>query len=188
MTDNEIVDSSFTATIDAPIERIDLPEWCFTLSEKEYQECSPRTYRGRIHDHARRQANVDQCRGHRRQPDGPALRGDPGSQRSPDTGIGFRHLHSYGQNHDPRSLGDECQSHRLRWTRERDRRGGGLSESPAKILCRSDTRHRGAVTVTIPFDPSLLNPLLMVVPVGMWSKAQPVGEADRPHIHRYCAS
>ena len=31
MTDNEIVDSSFTATIDAPIERIDLPEWCFTL-------------------------------------------------------------------------------------------------------------------------------------------------------------
>jgi hypothetical protein len=35
----------------------------------------------------------------------------------------------------------------------------------------------------IPFNPSLLNPLLMVVPVGMWSKAQPVGEADRPHIH-----
>ncbi|MGF7212970.1 hypothetical protein GGE65_007606 [Skermanella aerolata] len=41
MTDYEIVDSSFTATINAPIEKIDLPEWCFTLSEKEYQECSP---------------------------------------------------------------------------------------------------------------------------------------------------
>jgi hypothetical protein len=24
---------------------------------------------------------------------------------------------------------------------------------------------------------------LVVVPVGMWAKAQPVGEADRPHIH-----
>ena len=70
-------------------------------------------------------------------------------------------------------------------TGERDRRGGGLSESPAKILCCSDTRHGGAVTGMIPFNPSLLNPLLMVVPVGMWSKAQPVGEADRPHIHRY---
>ena len=46
----------------------------------------PRTCRGRFHDHARRQANVVQCRGHRRQPDGPALRGDAGSQRSPDTG------------------------------------------------------------------------------------------------------
>jgi hypothetical protein len=30
MTDNEIVDSSFTATINAPIEKIELPEWCFT--------------------------------------------------------------------------------------------------------------------------------------------------------------
>jgi hypothetical protein len=29
---------------------------------------------------------------------------------------------------------------------------------------------------------------LAVVPVGMWSKAQPVGEADRPHIHRHSAS
>jgi hypothetical protein len=29
---------------------------------------------------------------------------------------------------------------------------------------------------------------LAVVPVGMWAKAQPVGEADRPHIHRHSAS
>lgn len=41
MSDNEIVDSSFTATIDAPFEKIDIPGWCFSLSEKEYQACSP---------------------------------------------------------------------------------------------------------------------------------------------------
>jgi hypothetical protein len=41
MSDDEIVDSSFTATIDAPVERIDIPAWCFSLAEKEYQGCSP---------------------------------------------------------------------------------------------------------------------------------------------------
>ena len=41
MTDHEIVDSSFTATINAPLEKIDIPKWCFSLSEKEYQGCSP---------------------------------------------------------------------------------------------------------------------------------------------------
>lgn len=41
MQDDEIVDSSFTATVNAPLERIDLPRWCFSLSEKEYQQCSP---------------------------------------------------------------------------------------------------------------------------------------------------
>ncbi len=41
MSDNQIVDSSFTAIINAPIERIDIPRWCFTLPEKEYQSCSP---------------------------------------------------------------------------------------------------------------------------------------------------
>src|SRR5215470_2149260 len=49
------------------------------------------------------------------------------------------------------------------------------------------------------FTSSISNPLLVVVPVGMWAKAsisplselareageaQPVGNADRPHIHR----
>src|SRR5436853_5123277 len=28
---------------------------------------------------------------------------------------------------------------------------------------------------------------LAVAPVGMWAKAQPVGEADRPHIHGHSA-
>ncbi|MBB6273805.1 hypothetical protein HDF26_004278 [Pedobacter cryoconitis] len=36
-----IVDSSFSAIINAPIEKINIPEWCFTLSEQEYQSCSP---------------------------------------------------------------------------------------------------------------------------------------------------
>lgn len=41
MTDDQIVDSSFTAIINAPFEQIDIPKWCFSLGEREYQECSP---------------------------------------------------------------------------------------------------------------------------------------------------
>jgi hypothetical protein len=41
LDDHEIVDSSFTAIINAPIEQIDIPKWCFTLPENEYQRCSP---------------------------------------------------------------------------------------------------------------------------------------------------
>jgi hypothetical protein len=41
MEDNTIVKSSFSATINAPIEKIDIPSWCFTLPESEYQACSP---------------------------------------------------------------------------------------------------------------------------------------------------
>ena len=37
----QIVDSGFTAIINAPIEKINLPEWAFNLSETEYQGCSP---------------------------------------------------------------------------------------------------------------------------------------------------
>ncbi|MBY5567712.1 hypothetical protein HFO55_10700 [Rhizobium leguminosarum] len=39
--ENQIVDSSFSAIINAPIEKIDIPRWCFTLPERDYQECSP---------------------------------------------------------------------------------------------------------------------------------------------------
>src|SRR5271166_2064735 len=35
------VQSSFSATIHAPIETVDIPAWCFGLSESEYQSCSP---------------------------------------------------------------------------------------------------------------------------------------------------
>ncbi len=41
MYDNTLVNSSFSATINAPIELIDLPTWCFSLPEAEYQACSP---------------------------------------------------------------------------------------------------------------------------------------------------
>jgi len=41
VTDHEIVDSSFTATINAPLEKIDLPQWAFALPDHEYQGCSP---------------------------------------------------------------------------------------------------------------------------------------------------
>ncbi|WP_152616767.1 hypothetical protein [Flavihumibacter solisilvae] len=38
---DQIVDSSFSAVINTPIEKINLPEWAFNLPEKEYQDCSP---------------------------------------------------------------------------------------------------------------------------------------------------
>jgi hypothetical protein len=37
MDEHEIVDSRFTAIINAPIEKIDIPTWCFNLPEREYQ-------------------------------------------------------------------------------------------------------------------------------------------------------
>ena len=41
MDDNMIIESSFSATINAPLEDIDLPTWCFTLPDAEYRACSP---------------------------------------------------------------------------------------------------------------------------------------------------
>lgn len=41
MDDNTLVKSSFSALVNAPIEKIDIPAWCFSLSEAEYQSCSP---------------------------------------------------------------------------------------------------------------------------------------------------
>jgi len=41
MDDLTLVESSFAAPINAPIERVDIPSWCFTLPESEYQACSP---------------------------------------------------------------------------------------------------------------------------------------------------
>jgi hypothetical protein len=41
MDDDTLVNSSFSANIYAPIEKIDIPTWCFSLSEAEYQACSP---------------------------------------------------------------------------------------------------------------------------------------------------
>lgn len=41
MNDNTLVNSSFSAIVNAPIEKIDIPTWCFSLPEAEYQACSP---------------------------------------------------------------------------------------------------------------------------------------------------
>jgi len=41
MEEHVIVESSFTAVINAPIEKIDIPAWCFSLPDHEYQGCSP---------------------------------------------------------------------------------------------------------------------------------------------------
>ena len=41
MEDNTLVESSFSATINAPIEKVDIPAWCFKLPEAEYPSCSP---------------------------------------------------------------------------------------------------------------------------------------------------
>lgn len=41
MHEHVIVESSFSAIINAPLEKIDLPAWCFTLPDDEYQGCSP---------------------------------------------------------------------------------------------------------------------------------------------------
>jgi hypothetical protein len=40
MEDNTLVEPSFSATINAPIEKVDIPAWCFTLPAAEYQSCS----------------------------------------------------------------------------------------------------------------------------------------------------
>src|SRR5215468_11046505 len=39
--DITLVKSSFSVVINAPIEKVDIPSWCFTLPESEYQACSP---------------------------------------------------------------------------------------------------------------------------------------------------
>ena len=36
-----LMDSSFTAVVNAPLENIDIPAWCFGLPDHEYQACSP---------------------------------------------------------------------------------------------------------------------------------------------------
>lgn len=41
MEENTLVESSYSATIHAPIEKVDIAEWCFTLPESEYQKASP---------------------------------------------------------------------------------------------------------------------------------------------------
>ena len=44
MEENTLVQSSFSSVINAPIEKVNIPEWCFTLPEHEYQGASPAHY------------------------------------------------------------------------------------------------------------------------------------------------
>ena len=44
MEENTLVESSVSAIIHAPIEHVDIPTWCFSLPESEYQACSPAHY------------------------------------------------------------------------------------------------------------------------------------------------
>ena len=44
MEDDTLAESSFSATINARIEKVDIPSWCLTLPELEYQACSPAHY------------------------------------------------------------------------------------------------------------------------------------------------
>jgi hypothetical protein len=37
MEENTLVESSFSAVINAPIDEVDIPGWCFSLPEAEYQ-------------------------------------------------------------------------------------------------------------------------------------------------------
>jgi hypothetical protein len=39
MEEHVIVDSSFSAIINAPLEQIDIPSWYFSLPDDEYQGC-----------------------------------------------------------------------------------------------------------------------------------------------------
>ena len=42
MKEHQIVDSSFTAAINAPIEKIDIPAWCFNHhGTRNIRSCSP---------------------------------------------------------------------------------------------------------------------------------------------------
>jgi hypothetical protein len=41
MEANTLFESSFSATLNAPIEKVDIPSWGFALPESEYPSCSP---------------------------------------------------------------------------------------------------------------------------------------------------
>ena len=71
MEDNTLVQTSFSATINAPIEKVDIPTWSFGLSESEYQSCSPAHVSAGA-TNAPDSAYVHQCRSTRPKPQGAA--------------------------------------------------------------------------------------------------------------------
>src|SRR5262245_38212726 len=111
MSDNQIADSSFSAIINASIDKVDIPEWCFNLPEREYQGCSPATHRRGIYNCARWQTNVHQRRKYWWKLDGAALCRESRPQGSSRTRIGLRYHHAHGPDDDQRLVGDERQGH-----------------------------------------------------------------------------
>ena len=41
LDETTLAESTATAVINASIEKVDLPAWCFSLTDSEYQDCSP---------------------------------------------------------------------------------------------------------------------------------------------------
>jgi len=41
MDDDTLVKPGFSSTINAAVENVGIPSWCFALPESEYQSCSP---------------------------------------------------------------------------------------------------------------------------------------------------
>ena len=75
MESNTLVESSFSAIIDAPIEKIDIPAWCFELVRSGIPIVLPSTLFRRCHYGTGWQAHVNQRRSTGWKPDGRALRG-----------------------------------------------------------------------------------------------------------------
>ena len=69
-------------------------------------------HRRGLHDGAGRQADVDQCRDHRRQPDGAALCRDPRRKGPSDPRFDLRRVHADRAHHHSRDLGAERQGDR----------------------------------------------------------------------------
>ena len=63
MEEHVIVDSSFSAIINAPLEQIDIPS-CLSLPDDEYQGCSPAPFAAGSTTARDGRAHVDQRRGH----------------------------------------------------------------------------------------------------------------------------
>ena len=111
MEDNTLVKSSFSATIHAPIENVDIPTWCFGLSESEYQSCSPAQFLLSNHD-AGWSAYVHQRRSSRRKPNGAALRRGNFRTASPAARFKLRRLYANRQDKSGRDLGLEREEDR----------------------------------------------------------------------------
>jgi hypothetical protein len=76
LTDMVLVKTEKTATIHAPVERVDIADWLLHLPDAEVPALrATGSYRRRNNNDRRRPADVDKRGGDRRRPHGAALRG-----------------------------------------------------------------------------------------------------------------